>query len=158
MNLGPVCPVPMPTRQVRPVSHLTSLPTDGGFPLLTIFLHVFLSSPPLREGECHWPGCARVYFSFINASFPACSSLSSQDICFPKNGLENGLSFRIRENRPPGTFHQFRLLPVHFLCPNISVVYRLLQGKWLGTPGPVLAERCPNMKAVAGKVSRDSGF
>ncbi|KAM6157291.1 proto-oncogene tyrosine-protein kinase receptor Ret isoform 12-T12 [Erethizon dorsatum] len=96
---------------------------NGGFPLLTIFLHVFLSSPPLREGECHWPGCARVYFSFINASFPACSSLSSREICFP----ENGLSFRIRENRPPGTFHQFRLLPVHFLCPNISVVYRLLQ-------------------------------
>ncbi|KAM6157285.1 proto-oncogene tyrosine-protein kinase receptor Ret isoform 6-T6 [Erethizon dorsatum] len=103
---------------------------NGGFPLLTIFLHVFLSSPPLREGECHWPGCARVYFSFINASFPACSSLSSREICFP----ENGLSFRIRENRPPGTFHQFRLLPVHFLCPNISVVYRLLQGDGDGSP------------------------
>ncbi|KFO33942.1 proto-oncogene tyrosine-protein kinase receptor Ret [Fukomys damarensis] len=103
---------------------------NGGFPLLTIFLHVFLSSPPLREGECHWPGCTRVYFSFINASFPACSSLSLREICFP----ENGLSFRIRENRPPGTFHQFRLLPVHFLCPNISVAYRLLQGD--GDSGP----------------------
>ncbi|KAM6157287.1 proto-oncogene tyrosine-protein kinase receptor Ret isoform 8-T8 [Erethizon dorsatum] len=110
---------------------------NGGFPLLTIFLHVFLSSPPLREGECHWPGCARVYFSFINASFPACSSLSSREICFP----ENGLSFRIRENRPPGTFHQFRLLPVHFLCPNISVVYRLLQELVLNQSLPISESR-----------------
>ncbi|KAM9216231.1 proto-oncogene tyrosine-protein kinase receptor Ret isoform 12-T12 [Dugong dugon] len=49
-------------------------------------------------------------------------SLKPRDLCFP----ETGLSFRIRENRPPGTFHQFRLLPVQFLCPNISVAYRLL--------------------------------
>ncbi|KAM6157292.1 proto-oncogene tyrosine-protein kinase receptor Ret isoform 13-T13 [Erethizon dorsatum] len=61
--------------------------------------------------------------SWEQLSLRTCSSLSSREICFP----ENGLSFRIRENRPPGTFHQFRLLPVHFLCPNISVVYRLLQ-------------------------------
>ncbi|XP_006993047.1 proto-oncogene tyrosine-protein kinase receptor Ret isoform X2 [Peromyscus maniculatus bairdii] len=96
---------------------------NGGFPLLTIFLQVFLGSSTQREGECHWPGCARVYFSFINDSFPACSSLKPQDLCV----RETGLSFRIRENRPPGTFYQLHLLPVQFLCPNISVTYRLLE-------------------------------
>ncbi|XP_043753903.1 LOW QUALITY PROTEIN: proto-oncogene tyrosine-protein kinase receptor Ret-like [Cervus elaphus] len=100
---------------------------NGGFPLLTIYLRVFLSPTSLREGECQWPGCARVYFSIINASFPACGALKPRELCFP----ESGLSFRIRENRPPGTFHQFRLLPVQFLCPNVSVAYRLLGGESL---------------------------
>ncbi|CAO2606333.1 Proto-oncogene tyrosine-protein kinase receptor Ret [Lemmus lemmus] len=100
---------------------------NGGFPLLTIFLQVFLGSATPRDGECHWPGCARVYFSFMNDSFPACSSLKPQDLCIP----ETGLSFRIRENRPPGTFYRFQLLPVQFLCPNISVAYRLLEGESL---------------------------
>ncbi|XP_043782947.1 proto-oncogene tyrosine-protein kinase receptor Ret isoform X2 [Cervus elaphus] len=100
---------------------------NGGFPLLTVYLRVFLSPTSLREGECQWPGCARVYFSIINASFPACGALKPRELCFP----ESGLSFRIRENRPPGTFHQFRLLPVQFLCPNVSVAYRLLGGESL---------------------------
>lgn len=100
---------------------------NGGFPLLTIFLQVFLGSTTQREGECHWPGCARVYFSFMNESFPACSSLKAQDLCIP----ETGLSFRIRENRPPGTFFRFQLLPVQSLCPNISVAYRLLEAESL---------------------------
>uniref|UniRef100_A0A8D1PMG3 Proto-oncogene tyrosine-protein kinase receptor Ret n=1 Tax=Sus scrofa TaxID=9823 RepID=A0A8D1PMG3_PIG len=98
---------------------------NGGFPLLTVYLQVFLSPASLRESECQWPGCARVYFSFINASFPACGALKPRDLCFP----EASLSFRIRENRPPGTFHQFRLLPVQFLCPNVSVAYSLLGGE-----------------------------
>ena len=80
---------------------LTCLSADGGFPLLTVYLRVFLSPASLREGECQWPGCARVYFSVINASFPACGALKPRELCFP----ESGLSFRIRENRPPGTFH-----------------------------------------------------
>ncbi|XP_036078689.1 proto-oncogene tyrosine-protein kinase receptor Ret isoform X3 [Rousettus aegyptiacus] len=109
------------------VRSLTSLSADGGFPLLTVYLQVFLSPTYLREGECQWPGCARVYFSFINTSFPVCGSLKPRELCFP----ETGLSFRIRENRPTGTFHQFRLLPVQFLCPNISVAYRLLGGESL---------------------------
>ncbi|XP_055131204.1 proto-oncogene tyrosine-protein kinase receptor Ret isoform X12 [Symphalangus syndactylus] len=96
---------------------------NRGFPLLTVYLKVFLSPTSLGEGECQWPGCARVYFSFFNTSFPACSSLKPRELCFP----ETRPSFRIRENRPPGIFHQFRLLPVQFLCPNISVAYRLLE-------------------------------
>ncbi|XP_032761712.1 proto-oncogene tyrosine-protein kinase receptor Ret [Rattus rattus] len=100
---------------------------NGGFPLLTVFLQVFLGSTAQREGECHWPGCARVYFSFINDTFPNCSSFKARDLCTP----ETGVSFRIRENRPPGTFYQFRMLPVQFLCPNISVKYRLLEGDGL---------------------------
>nr|XP_021527925.1 proto-oncogene tyrosine-protein kinase receptor Ret-like [Aotus nancymaae] len=95
---------------------------NGGFWVFTVYLKVFLSPTSLREGECQWPGCARVYF-FFNTSFPACSSLNPRELCFP----EKSLSFCIRENRPPGTFHQFRLLPVQFLCPNISVAYRLLE-------------------------------
>ncbi|KAF6111089.1 ret proto-oncogene [Phyllostomus discolor] len=98
---------------------------NGGFPLLTAYVQVFLLPTSLREGECQWPGCARVYFSFINTTFPACSSLKPKELCF----TETGLSFRIRENRPPGTFHQFRLLPMQFLCPNISMAYRLLGGE-----------------------------
>lgn len=98
---------------------------NGGFPLLTVYLQVFLSPTSLREGECQWPGCARVYFSVMNTSFPPCGSLKPRELCF----LETGLSFRIRENRPPGTFHQFRLLPMQFLCPNVSVAYRLLGGE-----------------------------
>ncbi|XP_069882583.1 proto-oncogene tyrosine-protein kinase receptor Ret-like [Dipodomys merriami] len=98
---------------------------NGGVPLLTVFLQIFLSSLPMHEEGCQWPTCARVYFSFINASFPPCSSLTAQELCFP----ETGLSFRIRENRPSGTFHQFCRLPVQYLCPNISVSYRLLEGE-----------------------------
>ncbi|XP_036193182.1 proto-oncogene tyrosine-protein kinase receptor Ret isoform X6 [Myotis myotis] len=98
---------------------------NGGFPQLTVYLQVFLYPTPLREGECQWPGCARIYFSFINASFPACSSLKPRELCFP----DREPSFRIRENRPPGTFHQFRQLAVQFLCPNISMAYRLLGGE-----------------------------
>lgn len=104
---------------------LTSLSADGGFPQLTVYLQVFLLPTPLREGECQWPGCARIYFSFINASFPACGSLKPRELCFP----DREPSFRIRENRPPGTFHQFRQLAVQFLCPNISMAYRLLGGE-----------------------------
>lgn len=105
---------------------LTSLSTDGGFPLLTVYLQVFLSPTSLHEGDCQWPGCARVYFSVMNTSFPACGSLKPRELCFP----ETGFSFRVRENRPPGTFHQLRVLPVQFLCPNVSVAYRLLGGEW----------------------------
>ncbi|KAB0403866.1 hypothetical protein E2I00_001742, partial [Balaenoptera physalus] len=91
----------------------------AGMPLL--YVHALQDVPE------EWPGCARVYFSLINASFPACGALKPRELCFP----ETGLSFRIRENRPPGTFHQFRLLPVQFLCPNVSVAYRLLGGEGL---------------------------
>ncbi|KAM5139771.1 proto-oncogene tyrosine-protein kinase receptor Ret isoform 13-T13 [Callospermophilus lateralis] len=61
--------------------------------------------------------------SWEKLSIRTCSSLKPRELCFP----ETGLSFRIRENRPPGTFHQFRLLPVQSFCPNISVAYRLLE-------------------------------
>ncbi|XP_055131206.1 proto-oncogene tyrosine-protein kinase receptor Ret isoform X14 [Symphalangus syndactylus] len=61
--------------------------------------------------------------SWEKLSVRTCSSLKPRELCFP----ETRPSFRIRENRPPGIFHQFRLLPVQFLCPNISVAYRLLE-------------------------------
>ncbi|XP_055976589.1 proto-oncogene tyrosine-protein kinase receptor Ret [Sorex fumeus] len=96
---------------------------NGGFPQLTVYLHVYLSPTSQRESECQWPGCARVYFCFMNTSFPTCDGFEVKDLCFPPSDL----SFRIRENRPPGTFYQFRQLPVHSLCPNISVTYQLLE-------------------------------
>ncbi|XP_065750492.1 proto-oncogene tyrosine-protein kinase receptor Ret isoform X5 [Phocoena phocoena] len=65
--------------------------------------------------------------SWEKLSIRTCGALKPRDLCFP----EMGLSFRIRENRPPGTFHQFRLLPVQFLCPNVSAAYRLLGGESL---------------------------
>ncbi|KAL6059072.1 hypothetical protein STEG23_024065 [Scotinomys teguina] len=71
-----------------------------------------------------------VYFSFINDSFPACSSLKSQDLCIS----DSGLSFHTRENRPPGTFYQLYLLSVQFLCLNVSVTYSLLEGESLLQP------------------------
>ncbi|XP_058527543.1 proto-oncogene tyrosine-protein kinase receptor Ret [Ochotona princeps] len=98
---------------------------NGGFPLLTIFLQVFLSPVSVREAECQWPSCAHVYFSCMNSSFPACGSITPRQLCFP----DTDLAFRIRENKPSGTFHQFRLLPMQFLCPDISVVYSLLGGE-----------------------------
>lgn len=124
---APAPPLPAPRHLevwLTPLG-LTALSADGGFPQLTIYLQVFLLPTPLREGECQWPGCARIYFSFINASFPACGSLKPRELCFP----DREPSFRIRENRPPGTFHQFRQLAVQFLCPNISMAYRLLGGE-----------------------------
>lgn len=101
------------------------LSADGGFPQLTVYLHVYLSPTPQRESECQWPGCARVYFIFMNTSFPTCDTFEDKDLCFPPSDL----SFRIRENRPPGVFYQFRQLPVHFLCPHINVTYQLLEGE-----------------------------
>ncbi|KAM9051696.1 proto-oncogene tyrosine-protein kinase receptor Ret isoform 5-T5 [Megaptera novaeangliae] len=123
---------------------------NGGFPLLTVYLQVFLSPASLREGECQWPGCARVYFSIINTSFPACGALKPRELCFP----ETGLSFRIRENRPPGTFHQFRLLPVQFLCPNVSVAYRLLGGLVLNRSLPISESRAVQLAVLV----NDSDF
>ncbi|KAL6085845.1 hypothetical protein STEG23_033393 [Scotinomys teguina] len=96
---------------------------NDGFSLLTTFLQVFLGSTVQQKDKCHWPGCASVYFSFINDSFPACRSLKSQDFCIP----ETGLSFCIRENRLPRTFYQLYLLTVQLLCPNINVTHRLLE-------------------------------
>lgn len=117
---------------------LLSLSADGGFPLLTIFLRVFLSPVSVREAECQWPSCAHVYFSCINSSFPACGSFPPRQLCFP----DTDLAFRIRENRPSGTFHQFRLLPMQYLCPDISVVYSLLQGEGRPAARP---PPCPSM-------------
>ncbi|XP_028917087.1 proto-oncogene tyrosine-protein kinase receptor Ret [Ornithorhynchus anatinus] len=95
---------------------------NGGYPLLNIHLHVFLSPKPFWENECLWPSCAKVSLSIINTTAPTCSSLKAREFCF----LDTGLSFRIKENKPPGTFHQFRLLPVQQLCPNISISYQLI--------------------------------
>ncbi|KAM5237012.1 proto-oncogene tyrosine-protein kinase receptor Ret isoform 13-T13 [Ctenodactylus gundi] len=75
--------------------------------------------------------------SWEQLSLATCGALSPSEVCFP----DRNLSFRIRENRPPGTFHQLRLLPVHFLCPNVSVTYSLL-------PDVAEPEGCPVSCAV----------
>lgn len=93
-----------------------------------------------------------MYFSIINASFPACGALKPRELCFP----ESGLSFRIRENRPPGTFHQFRLLPMQFLCPNVSVAYRLLGGECQAHGAFLDACRVPGMALQFLYMSRPS--
>ncbi|KAM5237008.1 proto-oncogene tyrosine-protein kinase receptor Ret isoform 9-T9 [Ctenodactylus gundi] len=83
--------------------------------------------------------------SWEQLSLATCGALSPSEVCFP----DRNLSFRIRENRPPGTFHQLRLLPVHFLCPNVSVTYSLL-------PGGSLPFRCaPDSLEVSTRHSLD---
>lgn len=94
-------------------------------PLSKVMLYVFLSSHPFQEKECDSATRATVFLSLINATAPACSSLTARQLCF----TEMDLSFHIKENKPPGTFHQLQLPSVHHLCQNLSISYKLLAGK-----------------------------
>ncbi|NWT27762.1 RET kinase, partial [Cardinalis cardinalis] len=94
-------------------------------PLSKVMLYVFLSSHPFQEKECDSATRATVLLSLINATAPACSSLTARQLCF----TEMDLSFHIKENKPPGTFHQLRLPSVHHLCQNLSISYKLLAGE-----------------------------
>lgn len=94
-------------------------------PLSKVMLYVFLSSHPFQEKECDSATRTTVLLSLINATAPACSSLTARQLCF----TEMDLSFHIKENKPPGTFHQLQLPSVHHLCQNLSISYKLLAGK-----------------------------
>ncbi|XP_074856176.1 proto-oncogene tyrosine-protein kinase receptor Ret [Carettochelys insculpta] len=83
---------------------------------------VYLSSQPFRGKECKTPTSALVHLFIINATAPACNALMPRQLCFS----EMDLSFHIKENKPPGTFHQLQLPPKHYLCQNISISYKLL--------------------------------
>lgn len=94
-------------------------------PLSKVMLYVFLSSHPFQEKECDSATRTTVVLSLINATAPACSSMTARQLCF----TEMDLSFHIKENKPPGTFHQLQLPSVHHLCQNLSITYKLLAGK-----------------------------
>ncbi|KAM7171244.1 proto-oncogene tyrosine-protein kinase receptor Ret isoform 1-T1 [Macrochelys suwanniensis] len=90
-----------------------------------VTFYVYLSPQPFQGKECDTPISAVVHLSIINATVPACSALTSRELCFS----EMDLSFHIKENKPPGTFHQLQLPPIHHLCQNVSISYKLLAGK-----------------------------
>ncbi|NXU07795.1 RET kinase, partial [Buphagus erythrorhynchus] len=87
-------------------------------PLPKVMLYVH----PFQEKECDSTTRTTVFLSLINATAPVCSSLTARQLCF----TEMDLSFHIKENKPPGTFHQLRLPSVHHLCQNLSISYKLL--------------------------------
>ncbi|TFK09499.1 caveolin-1 [Platysternon megacephalum] len=87
-----------------------------------VTFHVYLSPQPFQGKECETPTSAVVHLSIINATVPACNALMSRELCFS----EMDLSFHIKENKPPGTFHQLQLPPIHHLCQNVSISYKLL--------------------------------
>ncbi|NXX65674.1 RET kinase, partial [Spizella passerina] len=98
------------------------LSVGNWMPLSKVMLYVFLSSHPFQEKECDTAARSVVFLSLINATAPACSSLTARQLCF----TEMDLSFHIKENKPPGTFHQLRLPSVHHMCQNLSISYKLL--------------------------------
>uniref|UniRef100_A0A669Q5B0 Ret proto-oncogene n=1 Tax=Phasianus colchicus TaxID=9054 RepID=A0A669Q5B0_PHACC len=103
------------------------LSVGNWMPLSKVMLYVFLSSHPFQEKECDSATRTTVVLSLINATAPACSSLTARQLCF----TEMDLSFHIKENKPPGTFHQLQLPSVHHLCQNLSITYRLLAAEGL---------------------------
>ncbi|KAM6265338.1 proto-oncogene tyrosine-protein kinase receptor Ret isoform 2-T3 [Spheniscus humboldti] len=98
------------------------LSVGNWMPLSKVMLYVFLSSHPFQEKECDSATRTTVFLSLINATAPACSSLTARQLCF----TEMDLSFHIKENKPAGTFHQLQLPSVHHLCQNLSISYKLL--------------------------------
>ncbi|NXL75008.1 RET kinase, partial [Leptocoma aspasia] len=98
------------------------LSVGNWMPLSKVMLYVFLSSHPFEEKECDSATRTTVFLSLINATAPACSSLTARQLCF----TEMDLSFHIKENKPPGTFHHLQLPSVHHLCQNLSISYKLL--------------------------------
>lgn len=91
-------------------------------------LQVSLSSHPFQGKKCESPTYAVVSLFIINATAPACSSRIARQLCF----TEMDLSFHIKENKPPGMFHQLQLPQVQHMCQNLSISYKLLAGKSRG--------------------------
>ncbi|XP_006114467.1 proto-oncogene tyrosine-protein kinase receptor Ret isoform X3 [Pelodiscus sinensis] len=83
---------------------------------------VYLSSQPFQGKECETSTSAVVHLFIINATAPACNALTPRELCFS----EMDLSFHIKENKPPGTFHQLQLPSIHHLCQNVTISYKLL--------------------------------
>lgn len=98
---------------------------------------VMLYVHPFQEKECDFTTRTTVYLSLINATAPACSSLTARQLCF----TEMDLSFHIKENKPPGTFHQLQLPSVHHLCQNLSISYKLIAGKTASEPHMYISNR-----------------
>lgn len=93
-------------------------------PLSKLTLHVPLSSQPLQGKECQ-SAFIKVHLSVLNATMPSCSSVTSSQLCF----VDMNLSFQIKENKPPGAFHQLQLLAVQYQCQNLSISYKMIAGK-----------------------------
>ncbi|KAL8186807.1 UNVERIFIED_CONTAM: hypothetical protein K2H54_012611, partial [Gekko kuhli] len=98
-----------------------------------VFL-VFLSSQPFQGKECqstpHYNfyaklphvAYAKVTLSLINVSVPACHSVAPSQLCL----VDTDLSFQIKENKPPGPFHQLQLPSQQQPCQNVSLSYKVI--------------------------------
>ncbi|KAH0623422.1 hypothetical protein JD844_006165 [Phrynosoma platyrhinos] len=97
-------------------------------PMPKLMFQVYLTSEPFQGKECRESYIkAVVKLSIINATMPACGSVSPSQLCFPNMDL----SFHIKENKPPGTFHQLQLLSPQHQCHNASISYEVIAGEGL---------------------------
>uniref|UniRef100_A0A8D0HEW8 Proto-oncogene tyrosine-protein kinase receptor Ret n=1 Tax=Sphenodon punctatus TaxID=8508 RepID=A0A8D0HEW8_SPHPU len=92
-----------------------------------VTLRVFLSSHSSQVKDFDSPTFARVHLSIINATAPSCGFLTPSQLCF----TEMDLSFHIKENKPPSTFHQLQLPPIQHQCQNVSISYKLVAAEGL---------------------------
>ncbi|XP_042317097.1 proto-oncogene tyrosine-protein kinase receptor Ret isoform X1 [Sceloporus undulatus] len=93
-----------------------------------LMLQVYLTSQPFQGKECRDSYIkALVKLSIINATMPACDSVSPNQLCFSNMDL----SFHIKENKPPGTFHQLQPLSPQHQCHNASISYEVIADEGL---------------------------
>ncbi|XP_062989230.1 proto-oncogene tyrosine-protein kinase receptor Ret [Elgaria multicarinata webbii] len=97
-------------------------------PMPKLVLQVFLSSQPFQGKECQ-ESYTKTFakLSVINATMPACNPGKASQLCFG----ETDLSFHVKENKPPGTFHQLQSLPVQRQCHNASISYEVIADEGL---------------------------
>ncbi|KAJ6661650.1 hypothetical protein lerEdw1_013889, partial [Lerista edwardsae] len=98
-------------------------------PMPKLMLQVYLSSEPFQLKECLDTKHNKVWvqLSIISAPLPACSSLMPSQLCF----VNMDFSFHIKENKPPGTFHQLQSHSLQYLCQNVSVSYKVIADEGL---------------------------
>uniref|UniRef100_A0A803STA9 receptor protein-tyrosine kinase n=1 Tax=Anolis carolinensis TaxID=28377 RepID=A0A803STA9_ANOCA len=88
-----------------------------------LILQVYLTSQPLQGKDCRESyNKALVKLSVINGTMPACGAVPSSQLCFANMDL----SFHIKENKPPGTFHHLQQLSPQHQCHNASISYKVI--------------------------------
>nr|XP_020657948.1 proto-oncogene tyrosine-protein kinase receptor Ret isoform X2 [Pogona vitticeps] len=93
-----------------------------------LILQVYLTSRPFQGRECRESYTkALVKLSVVNATMPACGSLMPSQLCF----ADTDLSFHIKENKPPGTFHQLQRFALQQQCQNASISYTIIADEGL---------------------------
>nr|XP_034993995.1 proto-oncogene tyrosine-protein kinase receptor Ret isoform X1 [Zootoca vivipara] len=97
-----------------------------GISVSKLILQVFVSPLPFQGKECHESYTkVLVKLSVINSTMPACSSGMPSQLCFANTDL----SFHIKENKPPGIFHQLQSYPLQNQCQNATISYEVIADK-----------------------------